>query len=87
LLVIFLRGLKYKIMDTSNILFIFTKTGLILNLVGTIMLALSFGKNLADAHQLDEKGRKIYLVSFRHPKLFYCGIGLIILGFLLQLVI
>ena len=74
-------------MDTANILYIFTKTGLALNIVGTIMLALSFGKNLADAHQLDKKGRKIYLAAFRYPKLFYWGVGLIILGFILQFVI
>jgi hypothetical protein len=51
------------------------------------MIAFSFGKNLANAHQLDDKGRKIYLASFRYPKLFYWGIGLIILGFILQFVI
>jgi hypothetical protein len=74
-------------MDTANILYIFTKTGLVLNIVGTLILALSFGKKPADVHQLDEKRRKIYLVSFRYPQLFYWGIGLIILGFILQLVI
>lgn len=74
-------------MATSNILFIFTKIGLILNIIGTIMLAFSFGKSRADAHQLDDKGRKIYLASFRHPRLFYWGLVLIILGFILQLVI
>ena len=64
----------------------FTKIGLVLNIVGTLMIALSFGKNLADAHQLDEKGRKIYLASFLHPKLFYMGLTLIIFGFIIQLI-
>jgi hypothetical protein len=74
-------------MDTANILYIFTKTGLVLNIAGTIIIAFSFGKNLADAHQLDDKGRKIYLATFRHPMLFYCGLVLVIIGFILQLVI
>ena len=60
------------------------KLGLLLNVVGTIMIAFSFGKNLGDAHQTDEKGRKIYLASFLRPKLFYRGVWVIILGFVLQ---
>ncbi len=64
----------------------FTKWGLLLNIVGTIMIAVSFGKNLADAHQHDEKGRKVYLASYLHPKLFKWGLGTIIFGFLLQFV-
>ncbi len=78
--------LNIKIMDISKMLFIFTKIGLVLNIVGTVMIALSFGKNLADAHQLDEKGREIYLALFLHPKLFKCGLALIIVGFILQLI-
>lgn len=62
------------------------KLGLILNIVGTIMIALSVGKNLADAHQFDEKGRKVYLASFLHPKLFILGLGLIVVGFILQFI-
>ena len=65
---------------------ILAKLGLVLNIVGTVMIALSFGKNLADAHQFDEKGRKIYLASFLHPKLFTWGLAIIILGFVLQIV-
>ena len=65
---------------------IFNKAGLILNLLGTIIIAISFGKNLADAHQINNKGQKIYLASFLYPKLFWLGISLIILGFIMQLV-
>jgi hypothetical protein len=72
-------------MVSSNILFILTKFGLFLNIAGTIMIASSFGRNPADAHQLDEKGRKIYFASFRHPQIFYWGLALIILGFILQI--
>jgi hypothetical protein len=44
--------------------------GLIFNLIGTVMLALSFGKNIAEAHQINDKGKQIYLASFLSPKLF-----------------
>jgi len=62
------------------------RVGLFLNMLGTVMIALSFGKNLADAHQMDEKRRKVYLASFFHPKLFKLGLAIIILGFILQFV-
>ena len=60
------------------------KIGLVLNIIGTLIVALSFGKNLEEANQLDKKGRKIYLASFLHPKLFYWGLAIIIIGFILQ---
>jgi hypothetical protein len=63
-----------------------TKVGLFLNMLGTVMIALSFGKNLADAHQMDRKRRKVYLASFLHPKLFKLGLAIIIFGFILQFV-
>jgi len=50
------------------------------------MIALSFGKNLADAHQLDEKRRKVYLASFLHPGLFRWGLVIIVAGFILQFI-
>jgi len=62
------------------------KIGLLLNIAGTIMIALSFGKNLENAHQSDRKERKIYLASFLHPRLFYVGLILVIIGFILQLI-
>jgi hypothetical protein len=62
------------------------KIGLLLNIAGTIMIALSFGKNLADAHQVDRKGRKVYVASFLHPKLFFWRLILIIIGFILQFI-
>ena len=63
-----------------------TKSGLILNIVGTLMVAFSFGENLEEANQLDSKGRKVYLASLLRPKLFWWGIGLLVLGFALQIV-
>ena len=60
------------------------RVGLLLNLVGTIMVALSFGKNPGEAHQSDAKGRPIYLASFLNPSLFRWGLAVISVGFLLQ---
>lgn len=57
-----------------------------MNMLGTLMIAFSFGKNRADAHQIDEKGRKVYLASLLHPKLFKLGLAIIILGFFMQFV-
>ncbi|MEK6776517.1 MAG: hypothetical protein AABY87_06510 [bacterium] len=42
---------------------IYPRLGLILNFIGTILIAISFGKNLEDAHQTDSKGRPVYLVK------------------------
>ncbi len=61
--------------------------GLLLNLFGTVMVACSFGKNLGEAHQQDDRGRKIYLASFLHPSWFWFGLGLLAAGFLCQLVV
>jgi hypothetical protein len=63
-----------------------SRVGLVLNIVGTLMIALSFGKNLEDAHQIDGKRGKIYLSSLLHPKVFKFGLAIIIFGFILQLV-
>jgi len=65
-------------------LLIQAKIGLFLNIAGTVMIAFSFGKNLAEAYQLDDNGRKVYLASFLHRKLFNWGLAIIILGFILQ---
>lgn len=62
------------------------KVGLFLNMLGAVMIALSFGKNLADAYQMDAKRRKVYLASFLHPRLFKLGLLMIIFGFILQFV-
>jgi hypothetical protein len=59
--------------------------GLTLNFAGTLMMAFSFGKNLAEAHQV-VKGRKVYLASFLYPHLFRAGIGILSAGFFIQAV-
>lgn len=65
--------------------FTLEKIGLIFNLIGTLMIAFSFGKNLGDAYQKNSKGQKIYLASFLSPNLFRAGLLLLSIGFLLQL--
>lgn len=73
-------------METSVGFLTLARVGLVLNIVGTVMIAFSFGKNLADAHQLNEKRPRVYLASFLYPKLFKWGLVIIILGFILQFV-
>jgi len=64
---------------------ILSKFGLVLNFVGTVMVCLSFGRNLGDAYQKDHKERIVYLASFLHPTLFRWGLFIIAFGFFLQL--
>ena len=61
------------------------KIGLIFNFIGTLMVAASFGKNLGEGYQIDSSGNKVYLASFLYPRLFFMGLVLLGLGFLLQL--
>jgi hypothetical protein len=72
-------------METLLLYLTLVKIGLFLNILGTGMVAFSFGKNLAEAHQINEKGRKIYLASYLHPILFKLGLVFIIIGFILQI--
>jgi len=65
---------------------IYPYLGLILNFVGTLLIAFSFGKNIGDAHQDDSKGRPVYLASFLYPRMFRIGMVLLILGFLVSII-
>jgi hypothetical protein len=60
------------------------RVGLILNFVGTVMVAFAFGKTIEEAYQVNGKGVKVSLAAFRHPALFRWGIVLLCLGFALQ---
>ena len=62
------------------------RLGLILNIIGSLFIAFSFGENLAEAHQVDKNNKKIFLASFLRPSLFGYGVALIIFGFLLMLI-
>jgi hypothetical protein len=56
------------------------KSGLIFNLIGSIMIAFSIGKNYEGAYQT-KNNKKIYLASIMSPTLFWWGIWLLIVGF------
>ncbi|MEE9214114.1 MAG: DNRLRE domain-containing protein [Thermodesulfobacteriota bacterium] len=57
--------------------------GLILNLIGSLMIAFSIGKNPEGAYQ----GDKIYLASILYPKMFWCGVIILILGFAVSILV
>ncbi len=72
------------------------RIGLFLNVVGSILIALSFGKPESEAYQEVERCwvakaigmrpfRKQSLAAFTHPLALYAGIVLVILGFTLSL--
>jgi hypothetical protein len=42
--------------------------GLIVNFVGIVLIAISFGGTVEGAHQTDSRGRKIYLAALLHPR-------------------
>jgi hypothetical protein len=65
--------------------FFWPRIRLILNFVGTVMIAFAFGKNIEDAHQEDKKGRPIYLASFLRPRLFKVGMFVLIAGFFISI--
>ena len=60
--------------------------GLILNFIGTLLIAFSVGKNSENAYQVDKNGRKKYLAIYISPIRFRIGIILVLLGFLLQII-
>ena len=63
----------------------FSNVGLILNAIGSFMVAISFGENLGGAYQNDKKGGKIFLASFLRPKSFRIGLFIMGIGFVLQI--
>jgi hypothetical protein len=63
---------------------------LLLNVLGALLIAFAFGKNLEGAYQtrknwITKKERRVYLASFLHPLYFKVGCALLILGFLISL--
>lgn len=66
--------------------FILNNIGLIFNLVGTIMVAVSFEPYPAKgAPYTSENGKIKYVAHFNYPKLFYLGLIILIFGFVFQL--
>jgi hypothetical protein len=61
-----------------------TQVGLVLNTIGSLLIALAFGKPPSSAYQQNEKGQKVSLAAFNHPLGFKIGITLLIFGFLIS---
>lgn len=60
------------------------KSGLIFNLIGTFMIAFSVRANPGEAYQ-EHKNKKIYLASITRPFLFWSGVAILIIGFILSI--
>jgi hypothetical protein len=61
-------------------------SGLVLNLIGLILTAMSFG-SITETPQTDARGRRIYSAFFLYPRLFQWGIILLVIGFLIQILV
>ena len=60
------------------------RVGLLLNIIGFLIIVLSFGQHLEEAYPPRRRGREVYPVSIVHPNLFKSGLAIVILGFVLQ---
>ncbi len=63
------------------------RLGVILNFLGALLLALSFGRNIGKAYQEDEKGRRTYLASLLHTRTFWVGMILLTVGFFVSIIV
>jgi hypothetical protein len=61
------------------------RLGLFMNLVGSILIAISFGRPPSEFYQI-LGGHKISMAAFLRPWALYLGIALLIGGFALSLV-
>jgi len=60
--------------------------GLMLNLAGVILIALSLSKDLGKSQSEGRRAERLQLASFFCPRLFRWGIASLILGFFLQII-
>jgi hypothetical protein len=60
--------------------------GLMLNLAGVILIALSLSKKVGSSRSEGRRAERSQLASFLYPRLFRWGIGSLILGFFLQII-
>ena len=68
--------------------FILNNIGLIFNLIGTILIAFSFGPypdKKSAPNTADGNGDKKYIAYFNYPSLFYLGLLSLFIGFILQI--
>ncbi|MFH1825249.1 MAG: hypothetical protein ABH873_08535 [Candidatus Firestonebacteria bacterium] len=77
------KKIKYEGDASMDIL---NKIGLVLNIIGSLLIAFSFGKHLGGAYNLNRKGKKIYMVSFKYPKMFWVGVIILVIGFIIQII-
>jgi uncharacterized membrane protein YidH (DUF202 family) len=63
--------------------FICNNLGLILNIIGALLLAFSFGP-FPEKESAPTTGDK-YIAYFNYPVLFWTGVVLLVLGFVVQL--
>ena len=79
---------KKRIYEMYDLLPFFScaRIGLMLNFVGTIMMAFSIGKSTVGTEEVDDKGRHVSTASFRHPTLFRTGILVLSAGFMISLI-
>jgi hypothetical protein len=63
----------------------FNQIGLILNFLGSIFIAFSFGVIETNARLVSTRNKPIETVSLKHPCLFRWGILFLIIGFLIML--
>jgi len=73
-------------MVDSILCFIISKLGLILNFVGSIIMAISFGKSIVGTEEEDDQGRIVPIASLIHPLLFKVGMVILSLGFLISII-
>ena len=57
--------------------------GLLVNFIGTAMIAMSIGRDRSGLHTFD-RGRVTYMAAVNHPRILKFGVVIVALGFLLQ---
>lgn len=61
------------------------RVGLTICLVGAVIICFSFGINYEDGYQV-KKGKNVYRPPFLHPIMFYCGVVLLGVGIILEVI-
>ena len=59
--------------------------GLVLNFIGILMIALSIGKPRGSGLFIDDRSKITHLAVVSRPSLFWLGLGIMALGYLLQI--
>ena len=62
----------------------FDKIGLLLNIIGTLLLAFAFGTTKEGPMTGTESGKQLKVSHLKRPVFFYVGVVILILGFVVQ---